>query len=176
MVIILVTANVVAYHPRVRKLILALRSSAEKTVARPLSWSASARCSPVGSPGGSGSFSARSWSVRWASRGPETQCPSTIRCWPSPDTWGWVLNWGWGLSSSAGLLQATEGNALMQLGFVDRIIPATEWVFHSYPLTLTALSLVYGSIMLYPPLPAERELQRHRALRGSPGRRCGRSG
>ena len=37
----------------------------------------------------------------------------------------------------------------MQLGFVDRVIPSTEWVFHPYPLTLTALSIVYGSIMLY---------------------------
>ena len=37
----------------------------------------------------------------------------------------------------------------MQLGFVDRVIPATEWVFHPYPLTLTALSIVYASIMLY---------------------------
>ena len=62
---------------------------------------------------------------------------------------GMSLTWGWGLSSSAGLLQATEGNTLMQLGFVDRVIPSTEWVFHPYPLTLTALSLVYGSIMLY---------------------------
>jgi short-chain fatty acids transporter len=37
----------------------------------------------------------------------------------------------------------------MQLGFVDRVIPATEWVFHSYPLTLTVLSIIYVSIMLY---------------------------
>ena len=41
---------------------------------------------------------------------------------------GMSLTWGWGMSSSAGLLQATEGNTLMQMGFVDRIIPATEWV------------------------------------------------
>jgi short-chain fatty acids transporter len=62
---------------------------------------------------------------------------------------GMSLTWGWGLSSSAGLLQATDGNALMELGFVDRVIPATEWVFHTYPLLLTALSLVFASIMLY---------------------------
>ena len=37
----------------------------------------------------------------------------------------------------------------MQLGFVDRVIPSTEWVFHAYPLALTALAIVYGSIMLY---------------------------
>jgi short subunit fatty acids transporter len=62
---------------------------------------------------------------------------------------GISLTFGWGLFSSAGLLQAEDGNALMQLGFLDRVIPATEWVFHAYPLTLTALSIVYVSIMLY---------------------------
>ena len=55
---------------------------------------------------------------------------------------GMSLTWGWGLSSSAGLLQATENNALMQLGFVDRVIPATEWVFHPDPLTLTLLRMI----------------------------------
>ena len=68
---------------------------------------------------------------------------------------GMSLTWGWGLSSSAGLLQATDGNALMLMGFVDRVIPSTEWVFHPYPLTLTALSLVYGSVMLYLLSPPE---------------------
>jgi short-chain fatty acids transporter len=49
----------------------------------------------------------------------------------------------------------------MQQGFVDRVIPATEWVFHSYPLALTALSVVYVSIMLYllsPPKENCREI------------------
>jgi len=59
------------------------------------------------------------------------------------------LNWGWGLTSSPGLLQATEGNILIELGFVDRVVPATEWVFHPYPLTLTALAIVYGCVALY---------------------------
>ncbi len=62
---------------------------------------------------------------------------------------GMSLTWGWGLSSSAGLLQATDGNIFMVQGIVDRVIPATEWVFHPYPLMLTAMSLVYGSIMLW---------------------------
>jgi len=37
---------------------------------------------------------------------------------------GISLIFGWGMSSSPGLLQAMEGNALMQQGFVDRVIPA----------------------------------------------------
>lgn len=53
------------------------------------------------------------------------------------------------MSSSAGLLQATEGNVFIEAGVVDSVIPATEWVFHPYPLALTALSIVYASIMLY---------------------------
>jgi short-chain fatty acids transporter len=43
----------------------------------------------------------------------------------------------------------------MRLGFVDRVIPATEWVFHPYPLLLTALGLVYASVMLYLLCPPE---------------------
>lgn len=62
---------------------------------------------------------------------------------------GMSLTWGWGLSSSAGLLQATDGNVFMQAGIVDRVIPATEWVFHPYPLLLTVMALAYASLMLY---------------------------
>ncbi|MGB1656123.1 MAG: short-chain fatty acid transporter [Longimicrobiales bacterium] len=62
---------------------------------------------------------------------------------------GMSLTWGWGLSSSAGLLQATDGNIFMVQGIIDRIVPATEWVFHPYPLILTGLSIFYGSLMLW---------------------------
>jgi len=62
---------------------------------------------------------------------------------------GISLTWGWGLSSSAGLLQATEGNLFIVRGIIDRVVPATEWVFHPYPLLLTALGIVYVSLMLY---------------------------
>ena len=72
---------------------------------------------------------------------------------------GMSLTWGWGMSSSAGLLQATEGNIFIEQGIVDRVIPATEWVFHPYPLTLTLTSIVFVSIVLYflaPPPEASR--------------------
>lgn len=83
---------------------------------------------------------------------------------------GMSLTWGWGLSSSAGLLQATDGNALMQLGFVDRVIPATEWVFHPYPLILTGLAIVYASITLFllcPPKENCRGIERYVPLGAS---------
>ena len=69
---------------------------------------------------------------------------------------GMSLTWGWGLSSSAGLLQATDGNIFMAQGIVDRIVPATEWVFHSYPLILTSLSILYGSLMLWLLAPSDQ--------------------
>ena len=62
---------------------------------------------------------------------------------------GMSLTWGWGLSSSAGLLQATPGNIFMEMGIVDRIVESTEWVFHPYPLMLTGMALVYASVMLW---------------------------
>ena len=68
---------------------------------------------------------------------------------------GMSLTWGWGLSSSAGLLQATDGNVFMEQGIVDRVIPATEWVFHPYSLILTILALIFASIMLYLLSPPE---------------------
>ena len=77
---------------------------------------------------------------------------------------GMSLTWGWGMSSSAGLLQATPNNAMMQMGFVDRVIPATEWVFHPYPLILTGLALLYGSLMLFllaPPKQNCRGIERY---------------
>jgi len=77
---------------------------------------------------------------------------------------GMSLTWGWGLSSSAGLLQATDGNVFMLQGIVDRIIPATEWVFHPYPLLLTGLSMAYASLMMYllaPPAANCRGIERY---------------
>jgi short-chain fatty acids transporter len=53
------------------------------------------------------------------------------------------------MSSSPGLLQATDGNVFMVQGIIDRVVPATEWVFHPYPLTLTGLAIVYTSVMLF---------------------------
>ena len=147
-VIILVTANVVAYHPRVRGVILSLvrlpKNGRQAVVLVGvgsmltgwISWGLSLIF---------GAILAREMGKYAARNGMPVHYPLLVVA----GYMGISLTWGWGLSSSAGLLQATEGNALMQLGFVDRVIPSTEWVFHPYPLALTALSLIYGSIMLY---------------------------
>ena len=148
MVIILVTANVVAYHPRVRAMILALvripKNGRQAVVLVGIgsmltgwiSWGLGLIF---------GAILAREMGKHAARNGMAAHYPLLAVA----GYMGMSLTWGWGLSSSAGLLQATEGNALMQMGFVDRVIPSTEWVFHPYPLTLTALSLVFASIMLY---------------------------
>ena len=148
MVIILVTANVVAYHPRVRRGILFLvklpKNGRQAVVL------------------GGGASMITGW-ISWGlglifgailvrEMGKHAETTKIKIHYPLLAVAGYMgmsLTWGWGLSSAAGLLQATENNALMQLGFVDRVIPATEWVFHSYPLTLTVLSIIYGSLMLY---------------------------
>jgi len=148
MVIILVTATVVAYHPRVRGLIVRLvrlpRNGRQAVVLVAL---------------GSMLTSWVSWglglifgAILAHEMGKEAVRRGVTVHYPLLAVAGYLglgLNWGWGLSSSPGLLQATEGNVLMELGFVDRVIPATEWVFHSYPLTLTALSLGYACLALY---------------------------
>ncbi len=148
MVIILVTANVVAYHPRVKAVILRLvrvpRTGAQAVVLVGvgsmvtgwISWGLGLIL---------GAIMAREMGKHAAKSGMAVHYPLLAVA----GYMGISLTFGWGLSSSAGLLQAEEGNALMQLGFVDRVIPATEWVFHAYPLTLTALSIVYVSMMLY---------------------------
>jgi short-chain fatty acids transporter len=148
MVIILVTGNVVAYHPRVRAGILRL-------VRLPTN----GRQAVVLVGLGSMVVGWISWglglifgAILAREMGKVAHRSGIAVHYPLLATAGYLgmsLTWGWGLSSSAGLLQATDGNVFMQAGIVDRVIPATEWVFHPYPLTLTVLALAYGSLMLW---------------------------
>ena len=148
MVIILVTANVVAYHPRVKSMILGL-------VRLPKNGRQAVVLVGIGSmltgwiSWGLGLIFGAILAREMGKYAARNGMPAHYPLLAVAGYMGMSLTWGWGLSSSAGLLQATENNALMQMGFVDRVIPSTEWVFHPYPLTLTALSLVFGSIMLY---------------------------
>lgn len=148
MVIILVTGNVVAYHPSVRGAI-------QRLVRIPSNGRQAAVLVGVGS-----------MVVGWISWGlglifgailaremGKAAHQSGMRAhYPLLAVAGYLgmsLTWGWGLSSSAGLLQATDGNIFMVQGIIDRVVPATEWVFHPYPLILTGLSIAYGSLMLW---------------------------
>ncbi len=148
MVIILVTANVVAYHPRVRGMILAL-------VRLPKNGRQAVVLVGIGSmltgwiSWGLGLIFGAILAREMGKHAARNGMPAHYPLLAVAGYMGMSLTWGWGLSSSAGLLQATENNALMQMGFVDRVIPSTEWVFHPYPLMLTALSLVVGSVLLF---------------------------
>jgi len=148
MVIILVTANVVAYHPWVKRVILSL-------VRLPKNGPQAVVLVGVGSmltawvSWGLGLIFGAILAREMGKHAAKNEMPVHYPLLAVAGYMGISLIFGWGMSSSPGLLQAMEGNSLMQLGFVDRVIPATEWVFHSYPLTLTALSIVYVSIMLY---------------------------
>lgn len=148
MVIILVTGNVVAYHPRVRAGILRLvRIPKNGRQAVVLVGVGSMLTGWVSWGLGLifGAILAREMGKVAAKQGMAVHYPLLAVA----GYMGMSLTWGWGMSSSAGLLQATDGNVFMQAQIVDRVIPATEWVFHPYPLTLTALSLVFASVMLY---------------------------
>ena len=148
MVLILVTGCVVAYHPRVRAGILRLiripKNGRQAVVLVGLgsmltgwvSWGLGLIF---------GAILAREMGKLAAKDGMAVHYPLLAVA----GYMGMSLTWGWGLSSSAGLLQATDGNVFMQQGIVDRVIPATEWVFHPYSLILTASALIFASIMLY---------------------------
>ena len=148
MVIILVTGFVVAYHPRVRggiQRLVQIPSNGKQAVVLVgigsmivgwISWGLGLIF---------GAILAREMGKVAAKNGMAVHYPLLAVA----GYMGMSLTWGWGLSSSAGLLQATDGNVFMVAGIIDRIVPATEWVFHPYPLILTGLSLVFASLMLY---------------------------
>jgi short-chain fatty acids transporter len=155
MVVILVTGNVVAYHPRVRAGILRLvRLPSDGRQAILLVGIGSMLVGWVSWGLGLifGAVLAREMGREAHGRGIAVHYPLLA----AAGYLGMSLTWGWGPSSSAGLLQATDNNVFMQAGIVDRVIPATEWVFHPYPLTLTALAIVYTSIILWLLAPPER--------------------
>ena len=147
MVIILVTGFVVAYHPRVRAGILwlvRLPKNGRQAVVLVGVGSMLAGWVSWGLGLIFGAILAREMGKVAAKSGMAVHYPLLAVA----GYLGMSLTWGWGMSSSAGLLQATDGNIFMVQGVVDAVIPATEWVFHPYPLILTGLSILYGSLML----------------------------
>ena len=64
---------------------------------------------------------------------------------------GLGLTWHWGISGSAPL-QLTDANNIGEgtgFEFLTSTVPAAETIFHPYALTLTALSIVFASAVLY---------------------------
>lgn len=64
---------------------------------------------------------------------------------------GLGLTWHWGISGSAPL-QLTDANNIGEgtgFEFLTSTVPAAETIFHPYALTLTALSIVFATGVLY---------------------------
>ncbi|MFW5911694.1 MAG: TIGR00366 family protein, partial [Halolamina sp.] len=61
------------------------------------------------------------------------------------------LTWHWGLSASAPLQLTDSGNIGEGTGFdfLGSTVPAAETIFHPYAITLTILSIVFATIVLY---------------------------
>ncbi|MFW5949594.1 MAG: short-chain fatty acid transporter [Halolamina sp.] len=64
---------------------------------------------------------------------------------------GLGLTWHWGLSASAPLQLTDSGNIGEGTGFdfLGSTVPAAETIFHPYAITLTILSIVFATIVLY---------------------------
>ena len=72
---------------------------------------------------------------------------------------GLGLTWHWGLSASAPLQVATEGNAFVEMGVVDGVVPTSATIFSSYAIILFVLSVVFAAAMLYLLAPSPSRAQ-----------------
>jgi short-chain fatty acids transporter len=72
---------------------------------------------------------------------------------------GLGLTWHWGLSASAPLQVATEGNAFVEMGVVNGVVPTSATIFSSYAIILFALSVVFAAAMLYLLAPSSSRAQ-----------------
>jgi short-chain fatty acids transporter len=163
MTVMLVAASVVAYHPKVRavisKIVLIPRTGRAAVITVGLgamvvgwlNWSLGLIF---------GAILAREMGKRAYQTGMTVHYPLLAVA----GYMGMSLTWGWGPSQSAGLLQATPGNIFMQQGIVDRVIPATEWTFHPYPLILTGMAIAVATLFLFlltPPARSSRGIEQY---------------
>jgi len=154
MVLILVTAFVVAYHPWVKRVIdrlIRIPNSGRQSILLVglvsmvtgwISWGLGLIV---------GAIFAREMGELADKKGMPVHYP--LLC--VAGYMGMSLTWHWGLSSSAGLLMNTPGNVFIEQGVVDTVISTTETIFHPYALTLTVVSIVYALIILYLLSPPE---------------------
>lgn len=145
MVLILVTGYVLAYHPYTRKAIGALAALPANgrqaailvgLVAMTLSWINWGLGLIVGA------IMAREAGRQAYFRNIRVHYP--VLCMAG--YMGLGLTWHWGLSGSAPLLSATQNHIFMDL---IGIIPTSETIFSGYGLSLSILSLIYVSLVLY---------------------------
>jgi short-chain fatty acids transporter len=148
MVLILMTGFVIAYHPRVNdglKWLTSLPSSGKGAVALVavvtmllgwIHWGISL----IG-----GAILAREMGKTAYEKGIDAHYP--VLC--VAGYMGLGLTWHWGLSGSAPLLIATSGNAFIEQGVLEGVVPTSQTIFHPYALFLTVTSIIFATLVLY---------------------------
>jgi short-chain fatty acids transporter len=148
MVLILMTGFAIAYHPRVNDLIQRLTEVPSNgkqaavlvgVVAMVLGWIHWGFSLILGA------IFAREMGTTARERGIDVHYPLLA----TAGYLGLGLTWHWGLSASAPLQIATEGNAFVEMGIVDGVVPTSATIFSSYAVALFALSVVFAAAMLY---------------------------
>ena len=150
MVLILMTGFVIAYHPRVNALLQRLaripNSGAQAAafvgfISMSLAWV------HWGFSLIMGAIFAREMGKVAHEKGIEIHYPLLAVA----GYMGLGLTWHWGLSASAPL-QLTDANNIGEgtgFDFLASTVPASQTIFHPYALTLTVLSILFGSLVLY---------------------------
>ncbi len=158
MVLILMTGFAIAYHPRVNegiKRLTELPSNGKQAavlvgvVAMVLGWIHWGFSLILGA------IFAREMGMTARERGIDVHYPLLA----TAGYLGLGLTWHWGLSASAPLQIATEGNAFIEMGVVDGVVPTSATIFSSYALVLFVLSVLFAAAMLYLLAPAPGRAQ-----------------
>ncbi|ERG90261.1 MAG: short chain fatty acids transporter [Haloquadratum walsbyi J07HQW1] len=158
MVLILMTGFAIAYHPRVNDVITRLTEIPSNgkqaavlvgVVAMVLGWIHWGFSLILG-----GIF-AREMGVTAREKGIDVHYPLLA----TAGYLGLGLTWHWGLSASAPLQIATEGNAFIEMGIVDGVVPTSATIFSSYAIILFVLSVAFAAAMLYLLEPASEQAQ-----------------
>ena len=154
MTLILMTGYVVAYHPRVNRLLRRLThlpNDGKQAAALVGAFSMGIAWIHWGFSLIIGAIFAREMGKTAYEKGIDAHYP--LLC--VAGYMGLGLTWHWGLSGSAPLLLNTPGNEFIELGVIDSVVSTTETIFSGYALALTATSIVFASAVLYALAPSK---------------------
>ncbi|MEM4782392.1 MAG: TIGR00366 family protein, partial [Halalkalicoccus sp.] len=154
MTLILMTGYVVAYHPRVNRLLRRLThlpNDGKQAAALVGAFSMGIAWIHWGFSLIIGAIFAREMGKTAYEEGIDAHYP--LLC--VAGYMGLGLTWHWGLSGSAPLLLNTPGNEFIELGLIDSVVSTTETIFSTYALSLTASSIVFATLALYALAPSE---------------------
>jgi short-chain fatty acids transporter len=158
MVLILMTGFAIAYHPRVNDLIQRLTELPSNgkqaavlvgVVAMVLGWVHWGFSLILGA------IFAREMGKTAREKGIDVHYPLLA----TAGYLGLGLTWHWGLSASAPLQIATEGNAFIEMGVVDGVVPTSATIFSPYAIGLFVLSVAFAAAMLYLLAPGPNRAQ-----------------